>query len=210
MTIRHIVFDIGKVLLHYDPELAYLELIQDAKERQQFLAEICTPEWNIEQDRGRSWAEAEELLISSHPDKEMLIRAWRKNWHMMVPHAIDGSVTLLRWLIAQGHDVTMLTNFAADTFIEAQARFDFLNESRGVTVSAEIGLLKPQREIYETHVKAFGLDPSTTLFIDDSAKNVEGAIAAGWHAVLFTDPQQLRADLAGFGFHAPAAAVSAR
>lgn len=209
MTIRHIVFDIGKVLLHYDPELAYLEHIPDAEERRHFLANVCTPEWNIEQDRGRSWEEAEALLISNHPQKETLIRAWRRNWHMMVPHAIDDSVLLLRWLIAEGHDVTLLTNFAADTFVEARSRFAFLNESRGVTVSGEIKLLKPQREIYDAHAQTFGLEPSATLFIDDSIKNVEGAIAAGWQAVLFTEPAQLRADLASFGFYAPAAAVSA-
>jgi 2-haloacid dehalogenase len=93
----------------------------------------------------------------------------------------------------------MLTNFAADTFKEAQIRFPFLTESRGVTVSGEIGLIKPERAIYETHARNFALEPSQSLFIDDSPKNVDGAIAAGWQAVLFTGAERLRADLRDLG-----------
>jgi 2-haloacid dehalogenase len=194
--IRHIVFDIGKVLIHYDPELAYLELIPDPEERREFLATVCTSDWNVEQDRGRGWPEAEALLIDAHPDKEPLIRAFRANWRRMVPHAYDNSVEILERLIADGHDITMLTNFAADTFVEAQAMFPFLKAGRGVTVSGLVGLLKPDRAIYETHAGTFGLEPSATLFIDDSAANVAGAIAAGWDAVQFTGAQRLKEDLA--------------
>jgi 2-haloacid dehalogenase len=197
--IRHIVFDIGKVLIHYDPELAYLELIPDPEERKEFLATICTSDWNVEQDRGRGWSEAEALLIDAHPDKEPLIRAFRVNWRRMVPHAYDDSVEILERLIADGHDITMLTNFAADTFVEAQQMFPFLKAGRGVTVSGLVGLLKPDRAIYETHAGTFGLEPSATLFIDDSAANVAGAIAAGWNAVQFTGAQRLKEDLARRG-----------
>jgi 2-haloacid dehalogenase len=197
--IRHVVFDIGKVLIHYDPGLAYLELLPDPKERQEFLATICTSDWNIEQDRGRSWREAEALLIAQHPEKEHLIRAFRSNWHKMVPHAYDDTVTILDTLLDKGHDVTMLTNFAADTFVEAQAMFPFLRKGRGVTVSGLVWLLKPEPEIYETHANSFGLEPAASLFIDDSAPNVAGAIAAGWNAVQFTGAEQLRADLARYG-----------
>ena len=184
--IRHIVFDIGKVLIHYDPEIPFRRLIPDSEERRWFLENVCTSDWNIEQDRGRSWQEAEALLIAEHPAQEANIRAFRQNWHAMVPNHYADSVAILERLIEDGHDVTMLTNFAADTFREAQARFDFLNRPRGVTVSGEIGLIKPDRAIYDHHVSSFGLEPSATLFIDDSQKNVDGAKAAGWQAVLFT------------------------
>ena len=102
-------------------------------------------------------------------------------------------------LIETGHDVTMLTNFASDTLAEARERFDFLDRPRGVTVSADIGQIKPDRAIYDHHVAAFGLEPGATLFIDDSQKNVDGAKAAGWQAVLFTDAKTLKADLERFG-----------
>jgi len=158
--IRHIVFDIGRVLVHYDPDLPFSRLIQDEAERRWFFENVCTSAWNIEQDRGRGWAEAEALLIAEHPSHEENIRAFRRHWHEMVPHAYEDSVALMEDLIDRGHDVTMLTNWAADTFVEARARFPFLHRPRGVTVSGEIGMIKPQRGIYDHHVKAFDLDPA--------------------------------------------------
>lgn len=197
--IRHIVFDIGKVLIHYDPDIPFSRLIPDESERKWFFDNVCTHDWNIEQDRGRTWEEAEALLIAEHPDHAENIRNFRRHWHEMVPHAYDDSVAIMVGLIESGHDVTMLTNFAADTLAEARQRFDFLKRPRGVTISGEIGKIKPDRGIYDHHVAAFGLEPSATLFIDDSQKNVEGARAAGWQAVLFTDAETLRADLERFG-----------
>ncbi|KUM26630.1 2-haloalkanoic acid dehalogenase [Mesorhizobium loti] len=200
--IRHIVFDIGRVLIHYDPDIPFSRLIPDADERKWFFDNVCTSEWNIEQDRGRTWEEAEALLIAEHPDHAENIRNFRRHWHDMVPHAYDDSVAIMVGLIESGRDVTMLTNFAADTFAEARRRFDFLDRPRGVTVSAEIGLIKPDRAIYDHHVAAFGLKPAATLFIDDSQKNVDGAKAAGWQAVLFTDAKALKTDLERLGIAA--------
>ncbi|MER8865488.1 HAD family phosphatase [Mesorhizobium sp. M0751] len=197
--IRHIVFDIGKVLIHYDPNLPFSRLIPDPDERKWFFDNVCTHDWNIEQDRGRSWEEAETLLIAEHPDHEQNIRNFRRHWHEMAPHAYDDSVALMERLIDTGHDVTLLTNWADDTFREARGRFPFLERPRGITVSAEIGLIKPDRAIYDHHIAAFGLEPSATLFIDDSQKNVDGAKAAGWQSVLFTDAQTLKADLERLG-----------
>ncbi len=197
--IQHIVFDIGKVLIHYDPNLPFARVIPDEAERNWFFANVCTHEWNIEQDRGRTWQEAEDLLIAEHPDRAEQIRAFRKHWHEMVPHHYEDSVAIMEKLIAEGRDVTLLTNFASDTFREAQERFPFLTKTRGVTVSGDIKLIKPDVAIYETHAKSFGLDPASTIFIDDSLANVEGARAAGWNAVHFTGADKLRADLATFG-----------
>ncbi len=197
--IRHIVFDIGRVLIHYDPDIPYRRIIPDAERRAWFFANVCTHEWNLEQDRGRSFTEAEALLIAQYPDEADNIRAFRRHWHEMVSHAYDDSVAILRGLIADGRDVTMLTNFSAETFADARKLFPFLNETRGVTVSGEIGLIKPDRAIYDRHAGDFGLDPAATIFIDDSAKNVAGAAAAGWQAVQFVDAATLRADLARHG-----------
>ncbi|WP_137132259.1 HAD family phosphatase [Rhizobium sp. FY34] len=198
--IKHIVFDIGKVLIHYDPDIPFSRLIPDEEERRWFFQNVCTPDWNIEQDRGRDWAVAEQLLINQYPDKQEHIRAFRKHWHEMVPHAYDDSVAMMEGLIQAGHDVTMLTNFAADTFAQARKIFPFLEKPRGVTVSGEIFLIKPDVEIYRLHARNFGLEPTHTLFIDDAPANVEGARAAGWQAVHFSGAEKLRADLAGYGF----------
>lgn len=197
--IRHIVFDIGRVLLHYDPDLPFSRLIPDPAERRWFFENVCTSAWNIEQDRGRTWEEAEAELLAIHPAHAENIRNFRRHWHEMVPHAYDETVVILERLIESGRDVTLLTNWAADTFVEARARFPFLEKLRGVTVSGEIKAIKPDREIYDHHVATFDLAPEATLFIDDSQKNVDAAKAAGWQAVLFTDAPALAADLRRLG-----------
>jgi 2-haloacid dehalogenase len=197
--IRHIVFDIGKVLIHYDPDLPFSRLIPDEDARRWFFENICTHDWNIEQDRGRTWEEAEALLIAKHPEHAENIRNFRLHWHEMVPHAYDDSVVLMNRLIDSGRDVTLLTNWAPDTFMEARGRFPFLERPRGITVSGQVGMIKPERGIYDHHVAAFGLEPSATIFIDDSQKNVDGAKAAGWQAVLFQSAKTLEEDLERFG-----------
>lgn len=199
IEIRHIVFDIGRVLIHYDPHIPFTRLIPDDADRNWFFANVCTHDWNLEQDRGRDWQEAEALLIEAFPDRVKHIRAFRKYWHEMVSHAYVESVAIMEALIRQDRDVTMLTNFAADTFKEARKLFPFLDMPRGVTVSGEVGLIKPDLAIYEKHARDFGLSPAHTLFIDDAPANVEGARLAGWNAVLFTDPEKLKSDLAAHG-----------
>ena len=197
--IRHIVFDIGRVLIEWDPERPYRKLIPDEARRHWFLSEVCTSAWNKEQDRGRSWAEAERLLIERYPDEAALIRAYRENWSEMVPGEIEGTRAIFDGLIAAGLDVTMLTNFAPDTFAIAQSRFPVLTQSRGVTVSGAVELVKPDRAIYDLHARTFGLDPARTLFFDDTMENVAGAEAAGWHARHFIDAARMRTDLADLG-----------
>jgi 2-haloacid dehalogenase len=197
--IRHIVFDVGKVLVHYDPHLAYTDLIPDETERTAFLRDVCSSDWNQEQDRGRSWEDAEAEAIGRHPTMAELIRAFRGNWDRMVSHAYEESVAVLRALVAKGHDVTLLTNFSADTFREARKRFPFLNENRGATVSGEVKLIKPDPAIYAHHTRSFGLVPAATLFFDDSPANVTAARDFGWQAELFSNAEQMRSDLARYG-----------
>lgn len=202
IEINHIVFDIGKVLIAYDTEIPYLRLIPDEAERRHFLTEVCSPAWNIEQDRGRTWEEAEAELIAIHPEKAGLIRAFRQNWHHMVGPAMEDTVSIMRRFIANGHDVTLLTNFASDTFRESLKRFAFLNEPRGVTVSGDAGLIKPDPAIYQLHARTFELAPDKTLFIDDSLPNVLAAHSCGWHAVQYVGLEKLREDLKSLGIDA--------
>ena len=197
--IRHVVFDLGQVLIRWDPEAPYRRLIPDANERRRFLAEVITHEWNLEQDRGRSWADAEDALIAVHPQHADLIRAFRANWWQMVPGQIDETVAIVEELIAGGVDVTALTNWAADTFAEAEEVFPFLARFRGITVSGRIGLVKPDAAIYRHHVDTFDLDAANTLFIDDNAANVAAARTAGWRAEQFVSADVLRADLRRYG-----------
>lgn len=198
-AIRHIVFDVGNVLIHYDREAPYRHLIPDDAKRAWFLDNVTTTAWNLEQDRGRSWADAEAELIAVHPDWATEICAFRAHWPEMVPHAYEDSVAILLGLIEEGRDITFLTNFAADTFAEAQQIYPFLKSGRGVTVSGRVKLLKPDPAIYALHTRTFDLDPAATLFIDDSAPNVASAREFGWQAVQFTGADALKTDLERFG-----------
>ena len=197
--IRHIVFDLGRVLVQWDPERPYRRLIPDAGERQRFLTEVCNTRWLMDTDRGMTWPEAEAELIARFPADEAMIRAFRRNWHEMIPAEVDGTPAILDGLLAAGHDVTALTNFADDTFDEAAERFPRLKSFRGVTVSARVRLVKPDHAIYERHVKDWRLTPSATLFFDDNPDNIVGAREAGWNAELFTSADQMRADLRRYG-----------
>jgi HAD superfamily hydrolase (TIGR01509 family) len=197
--IRHIVFDLGQVLVAYDAERPFRRLIPDREERKRFFAEICTHDWNLEQDRGRSWREAEELLIAQHPEKADLIRAFRAHWWEMIPGAIADNVAILADLIRRGYDVTALTNWAPDTFALAEAEFPFLQTFRGITVSGRVGLIKPDPGIYLLHARTFGLDPPATLFIDDNAANVATARSLGWQAIHYVSTQSLKDELKRYG-----------
>lgn len=197
--IRHVVFDLGQVLVRWDPEAPYRRLIPDAAERRHFLTEVCGHDWNLEQDRGRGWREAEAVLIARHPDKADLIRAYRANWHEMIPGPIEKNVAILDELLSKGVDVTALTNWAADTFDEVSERLPFFARFRGVTVSGKIRMVKPDPAIYHHHVATHGVEPRATLFIDDSPRNVEGARAVGWNAELYVSTEKLREDLKRYG-----------
>jgi 2-haloacid dehalogenase len=198
-TIRHVVFDLGQVLIGYDMEAPYRRLIPDATARQRFFDEVAIHDWNLEQDRGRTWPDAEAALIAEFPHYSDLIRAFRAHWWEMIPGALDENVAIVEALIAKGIDVTALTNWAPDTFEEASRRFPILSRFRGITVSGHVRMVKPELAIYRHHAAAFGLDPATTLFFDDNPKNVAAARRAGWHAEQYVSTDNLRADLARFG-----------
>ncbi|SEP66746.1 2-haloacid dehalogenase [Faunimonas pinastri] len=197
--IRHIVFDIGNVLLHWERERPYRRLIPDAVKRRHFLTEICSDAWHHRLDEGVPVDEAIAELVARHPEHEDLIRAYKTEWLEMLPGAIGGTVEILERLVADGRDVTALTNFNQDLFQITVPEYPFLRIFRGVTVSGEKRLIKPDPAIYEEHARAFGLEPSATLFFDDMERNVAAARAAGWNAEVFTDPEGLRRDLARYG-----------
>ena len=197
--IRHVVFDLGQVLIGWDPEAPYRRLIPDQAARKRFFAEVCTHEWNLEQDRGRPWREAEETLIAKFPRDADMIRAFRANWWEMIPGPIEANVAIVEDMMERGTDVTALTNWAPDTFAEAEAEFPILRRFRGATVSGRVRLVKPDPAIYRHHAATFGLAPEATLFFDDNAANVAGARAVGWQAEQYVSTDTLQADLRRYG-----------
>lgn len=195
-----VLFDLGGVLVDWNPRHLYRSLFAgDEAAMERFLATVCTPAWNLEQDRGRPLQEATALLQTAHPEQAELIAAYYGRWPEMLAGAIAGSVALLEELAAAGVPVYALTNWSAETFPHARPRFPFLRRFRGIVVSGEEGLVKPDPRLYLLAAARFGLDPSRTLFVDDAPHNVVGAERAGFRAVRFTTPEALRRDLQAVG-----------
>lgn len=195
-----VVFDVGNVLIEWDPRHLYRDLFDgDEILMEDFLENVCTAAWNAEQDRGRSWAEGVAALTAERPDCAELIRAFDDCWQAMVPGEIDGSVALLRRLKAQGTPLYALTNYSAEKFAETRRRFDFFDLFDGVVVSAHERLIKPDPAIYRVLFERYRLDPAAAAFIDDSPANVETARTLGMTAWRFAGPDRLEADLIAAG-----------
>jgi 2-haloacid dehalogenase len=187
------------VLIEWDPRHLYRHIFAGDEARVDwFLREVCPPAWNAEQDRGRQWAEAIAEASARHPALAAEIALYRARWHEMVPGAILPSVALLRELSARGMPLYAITNFAADTFAEVVARFDFFALFDGIIVSAHERVLKPSPAIFRLLVDRYGLALEDCLFIDDTAENVAGARAVGMHAHHFASAAGLRDALAGY------------
>jgi 2-haloacid dehalogenase len=194
------VFDIGNVLISWDPRNLYRKMFANEADMETFLRTACTDEWNLEQDRGRSFADAVNLLLPAFPHYAEQIRAYDARWHEMIPGAIDETVEVLKILRAKCPRVFAITNFNQDKFKQAQARFPFLTVFDDVVVSGDERLLKPDPAIYEVLFKRQKVDPSDCAFVDDSAKNVAAARALGMHAIHFQSPAQARAEFRALGF----------
>lgn len=194
-----VVFDVGNVLLRWDPRHLYRQLIPDAAKRDWFMANVCTAAWNIEQDRGRPWADAVAGLVADHPEWEREIKAYDERWHETVPGVVEDSVAVLAELKAKGEQVYAITNFSREKWAECLIRFPFLQSFDGVIVSAHERLLKPDPAIYNVLLERYGLSAGDCIFVDDSEKNVLGARSVGMQAVHFVEPIDLRVELRGLG-----------
>jgi 2-haloacid dehalogenase len=198
-SVDTVVFDIGNVLLDWNPRHLYRKMFTDHERMEWFLANVCTLAWNIEQDRGRSFADAVEELTRRHPEWRSEIAAFDERWAETVAGPISGSVELLSRLKAKRTPLYAITNFAAEKFDASARRFDFFGHFDGVVVSGRERLLKPDAAIYRLFLDRYGFEASRCLFVDDSQRNVEGARQVGMAAVQFHDAARLAQDLESFG-----------
>jgi 2-haloacid dehalogenase len=199
LATKAVVFDLGGVLIDWDPRHLYRKLLADEAAVEEFLATVCTLEWNAEQDRGRPFAEGVAELVERHLAHADAITAYHERWPEMLGGAIDGTLALLAELRAAGVPVYALSNWSAETFGIARERYEFLDWFDGVVVSGEERMIKPDPALFRLFLDRFGLDPEATVFIDDSEANVTAARQLGLDAVSFTDPTQLRHDLIARG-----------
>ena len=193
-----VVFDIGGVLLEWDPRLVYRDLLPDPADLDRFLAEICTPAWNATLDAGRPFDEACDELARRHPDHAALIHAWKRQ-DEMIAGPVAGTAELVARLRDAGVALYLLTNMPAEVFAARRRRYAVLQCFDGAVVSGEEGVLKPSPEIFAVLRARYALDPATTLFVDDMEINVAGARAAGFLAHRFVDAPALAAILRNYG-----------
>ena len=195
-----VIFDLGGVLIDWNPRHLYRKLFaSDEAAMEAFLATVCTHDWNRCQDAGRSFAEGARLLKAEHPDKAALIDAYGARFDEMMPGPIVGSVEILADLQQRGVPLYGLTNFSAETYPPTVARFEFLRWLRGVVVSGEVGVIKPDPRIYEIAIERFAIDPDRAVYIDDVRINAEAAVRFGIHGIHFTSAASLRVELASLG-----------
>ena len=194
--IKTIIFDLGGVLIDWNPEYLYRKLFTDEAEMRHFLQNICTPDWNEEQDGGRSLQEATDYLLARYPDHADNIQAFYGRWPEMLGGAISGTVEIFKELKATGkYNFYALTNWSAETYPIATERFEFLGWFDGVVVSGEEKDRKPFATFYQTLLKRFNVNPSEAIFIDDNLRNIQAAEVLGITSIPFTTPEALRMKL---------------
>jgi len=200
INIDTLLLDLGGVLVDWDPRYLYRPVFQgDEAAMEHFLAQVCPPEWNREMDAGRPVDEAIAERQRLFPEHAPLIALWKTRWEQMLRDPIHDTVELVDTLRKRGHRLYALTNWSAETFPVARARFDFLRWFDDIVVSGEVKLAKPDPRIFQLAFRRCGLTPECTLYVDDVGRNVEVARELGMHAIHFEQPRKLRADLERLG-----------
>jgi len=195
-AIDTIIFDLGGVLIDWNPRYVYRKIFKTEQEVEWFLTNVTTPEWNENQDAGYPLHKATQELIAKHPEWEPEIKAYYGRWLEMLGEDIHETVQILRQLKQTGkYKLYALTNWSAETFPHALERFEFFKAFDGVVVSGQEKMRKPSAEFYKIVIDRYHLDPVRTIFIDDSLRNVKGAEAVGITGIHFHNPAQLRDEL---------------
>jgi 2-haloacid dehalogenase len=190
------IFDLGGVLVDWNPRYFYRKLFSgDDAAMEDFLTNVCSPDWNLQQDAGRTFAEAAQLLKTEHPEKAELIDAWLPGYQEMLGGVIQETVDILRELHTRKVRTYALSNWSAETFHYALERFDFFKYFDGRLISGDVKLIKPDPRIFHLLFENFHIEPESAVYVDDVLKNVEAAWSLGLHAIHFKDAAGLRAEL---------------
>jgi 2-haloacid dehalogenase len=200
-----VIWDFGGVLVDWNPRYLYRKVFGVGAEAsaeaamERFLAEVCTPAWNLQQDAGRPWDEAVRELTAQFPAEAERIRAYHERWEETLRGPIEDSVAILGELEARGHRQYGLTNWSHEKFPLARARYRFFDWFDGIVVSGDEKLIKPDPRLYVCLLERYHIAPAAAVFIDDSRANVDAAIALGIHGIHFRSPAQLRGELVDLG-----------
>ena len=194
--IQAIIFDFGNVLLEWNPRLVFRRYFPNDEEgMEKFLHEVNFMDWNAQQDKGRTFAEGVTELSKQFPHYADLIQAYHDNWEHSIGHYFEGTVEIMKELKKAGYSLYGLSNWSAETFPIAQEKYDFFDLLDDRVISGEVGLIKPEPEIFELLLKKIGRPAQECLFIDDAIANIEQAQNLGFATVHFQSPEQLSTEL---------------
>jgi len=200
MAINTIIFDLGNVLIDWNPKYVFDKMFEDEEKKKYFFENVCTMEWNEMQDAGRPIKEATEELLEKHPEWSYYIEAYYGKWKEMLGGAIHETVEIFRELKQSGrYKLFALTNWSAELFPYALATYEFLHWFDGRLVSGEEKIRKPMPEIYQLLIRRFGFDPKRAIYVDDNLRNVGPAREEGFYGIHFRSPEQFRAELVELG-----------
>ncbi|MDM8518770.1 HAD family phosphatase [Anaerolineales bacterium HSG6] len=191
-----IVFDFGGVLINWDPRGLYENLFEgDTVAMEKFFTEVDFMAWNLEQDKGRSFAEAVAVLSQEFPQYASFIAAYDERWEESISGPILETVEILRLLKQNGYRLFGLSNWSAETFPRIQHKYEFFNWFEGIVLSGAVKLIKPAPEIYNILLEQIGEPAEKCLFIDDSKPNITTANELGFMTIHFESPSQLKTEL---------------
>jgi 2-haloacid dehalogenase len=199
MRVDAVVFDIGGVLIDWNPRHLYAKLIADQRAVDKFLAEICTFEWHSQHDLGVPFSTTIPPLVEAHPEWEDEIRAWGDRFSEMWGGPLDGTVVVLEELRDHGVPLYAATNWGAESWVLAKELFPCLCGFDGELVSGEIGLVKPDPRFFGLLVERFGIRPSSTLYVDDNPDNIAAASLLGFVCHHFVEPAPLLSEITRLG-----------
>jgi len=194
--INTIIFDIGAVLIDWNPHYMYRNVFDNEDEMKNFLANVATSDWNEEQDAGRSLQEGTDILVQQFPEYEDKIRLFYSRWHEMLGDAFWDTVEIFKTLKETGkYKIYALTNWSAETFPVALERYEFLQWFDGIVVSGAEKMRKPTPEFYQILLDRYNVKAEEALFIDDNKRNVLAAEKMGIKSIHFTSADQLKKEL---------------
>ncbi len=186
-----VVFDIGNVIVRWDPRTLYRDIFPDGEERDWFLANVCTTDWHLAHDRGVTFADNRAPLLARFPEHATAILAWEQRWSEMFSGVIPETQVAIEALAARGAPMFGLTNMSHETDLATFAMSPAFRHLKDIVVSARVGLMKPDPAIFRLSAQRAGMAPQDLLFIDDSRRNIDAAAAVGFDTHHFDDPADL-------------------
>ena len=199
VQVSTVVFDVGRVIVHWDLRNLFAKLIDDSDELDWFLANVVTEEWHFQHDAGRPLGEMVPERKREFPDHVALIDAYAERFLETIPGPVGGTASLIRRLDAKGVPLFAITNFGAEFWEQFRPTVPELDLFKDIVVSGQEKLSKPDPAIFKLAARRFATDANKMLFVDDNAANIEAANKLGWHTHLFTDANRLEQNLTAHG-----------